>query len=70
MHIQLPDYDDFGGLSIWRKMYLAEISKRIYEGFSKPRRLTLKHRLFAMHMQKKLFNPIREIPIKDKKCVF
>ena len=40
---QLPYYDGFRGFRFPGGADLTAISKRIYEGFAKPSRLTLKH---------------------------
>ena len=66
MYIQLPAYYDFHGFDLYREALLAVIPKRIFAGFAKPSRLTLKRHLFNMAVRKKLFKAIRANAMIDK----
>ena len=60
MYSQLRDYDECHGFGLSGETDLTAISYRIYERFSKPSWLTLKHHLFAMRIPNKLFRDLRE----------
>ena len=70
MYRQLHGYEDLRCLDLSSGSDLSVISKRIYDGFAKPYRLTLKHPLFLTHTPKKLPKAIGEIPLGDKADVF
>ena len=48
----------------------AAISNRIYEGYAKPPRLTLKRHLFSMRMPGELLKPYGAISLSDKESEF
>ena len=67
MRNQSHECDDFRRFDLPNGRGLSAISNRLYAGFAKTSRSTLKHYLFSSPAPKKLFRSLRGLCVKDKR---